>query len=153
MNGSKPATRAAAPARRGAAGFTLIELMVVVAVLAILAAIALPSYQDSVRKGRRGQAKADLAQVAQLAERYRTVNGTFTGFASPIEASPQTGDAYYDIEVDVEEDGTTFIATATPVAGSDQANDTCGALALNAAGTKWHEKGDDRCEFGTVGPP
>lgn len=153
MNRPMSPIRDASPAARGAAGFTLIELMVVVAVLAVLAAIALPSYQESVRKGRRGQAKADLAQVAQLAERYRTVQGTYQGFKSPIENSPQSGPAFYGIEVDIEEDGTAFVATATPAAGSAQENDACGALTLTSTGSKYHQKGDARCEFGTIGPP
>lgn len=42
--------------RRSSAGFTLIELMIVVAIVAILAAIALPAYQDYVVKSRVSEA-------------------------------------------------------------------------------------------------
>ena len=63
--------------RRAGAGFTLIELMIVVAVVAILAAIAVPSYQEQVRKSRRAQAKADIVEYVQMAERFFTVNNTF----------------------------------------------------------------------------
>lgn len=139
-----------------AAGFTLIELMVVVAVVAILAAIALPSYQDSVRKGRRGQAKADLVEVGQLAERYRTINSTYSGFALPagFDKSPRAGTAFYGIAVQVAADGRTYTATATPVAGSAQAADRCGALALLSTGARFHERGEPaECSFGTAGLP
>lgn len=139
--------------RHASSGFTLIELMVVVAIVAILVSIALPSYQDSVRKGRRGQAKADLVDVAQQAERYRTVNNSYTGFTLLSSNSPTTGTAAYGLALNVAEDGTTFTATATPVAGTAQAGDRCGVLTINQAGSKWHATGNDtECGFGSTGP-
>ena len=63
--------------RRHAAGFTLIELMIVVAVIAILGAIAYPSYQDYVRKGKRAEGRAALLRTAQLLERWYSDKSTY----------------------------------------------------------------------------
>jgi len=63
------------------AGFTLIELMVVVAIVGILAAVAYPSYIDSVRKGKRAEARAALMNLLQQQERYFTQNNTYETFA------------------------------------------------------------------------
>ncbi len=117
-----------------AAGFTLIELMIVVVVIAILGAIAYPSYQDHVRKGRRAQAKADLVEYAQLAERYHTANNSYLNFTVPSSTSPRDGNGVYTIGGAF--NANTFSITASPIVGTDQTKDTCGGLAIDQAGVK-----------------
>lgn len=64
---------------RRMAGFTLIEIMIVVVIIAVLAAVAYPSYNNHVTKTRRAAAAACLLENAQLMERFFTTNLTYTG--------------------------------------------------------------------------
>jgi prepilin-type N-terminal cleavage/methylation domain-containing protein len=56
--------------RRHAAGFTLIELMIVVVILGILAAIAVPALTKYVRRSKTSEARINLAKMFDGAASY-----------------------------------------------------------------------------------
>lgn len=60
------------------AGFSLIEVMIVMVIVAILAAVAVPSYQSQILRGKRSEAKAFLLDLASRQERFYTQYATYT---------------------------------------------------------------------------
>lgn len=56
--------------KAGQAGFTLIELMIVVVIVAVLAAVALPSYKQYSLGAKRAVGTAELLEVLSLQEQY-----------------------------------------------------------------------------------
>lgn len=132
-------------------GFTLIELMVVVLVIAVLAGLALSGYQKQVRKSRRAEAKQVLSDFSLREEKYRSNNTTYatcdTLLASTTCANYNaTALTYYSVAITFPSTGNcpvasgtgpakgnanSFILTATPKSGSDQAKDTaCSSIVL-----------------------
>jgi type IV pilus assembly protein PilE len=120
------------------AGFTLIELMVVILVLAILAGIAYASYENATIASRRKAAAVCLLEASQFLERYYTTNLTYVGAVIPALPCRAELAASYQIPAPTLA-ATTFTLSIAPVAGSRQAakdGAKCGTLGLNQAGTK-----------------
>lgn len=63
------------------AGFTLLELLVVLAIMLMLAAIVYPGYTSYVIKTRRVEAQAALLELMQKQERYFTQHNTYLPFS------------------------------------------------------------------------
>ncbi len=60
------------------AGYTILELLVVVAIIAIIAAVAIPSYDAYARKGRQEELKAKILDIAAAQERHFAARGRYT---------------------------------------------------------------------------
>ncbi len=59
------------------AGFTIVEMLIVVTILAMLAGILIPVLEDSASSSRDARRAADLKSVSSALEAYKRVNGSF----------------------------------------------------------------------------
>jgi type IV pilus assembly protein PilE len=130
------------------AGFTLVELMIVIVIATILITIAVPSYQNSIRHAHRTDARTALLDLAQREERYASTNSSYTTDPTKLGYSgtfPVTvGSNYYQLNVCVSDTlpctgtaatGSTFLLTATAI--NAQTKDTeCSNLYVDSRGTQ-----------------
>lgn len=59
------------------AGFTIVELLIVIVVIAILAAISIVAYSGIQQRGRDSQRKSDIATIVKSLEMYYIDNGKY----------------------------------------------------------------------------
>lgn len=139
--------RKSRPGAVAGAGFTLIELMIVIALIGVLATIAIPQFQEYQQKSRRSEATRTLMQIAALQEQYfldnRSYTDDFTDLNFPVAGTVTTESGYYAITIDVP-DPYSYTLTATPQ--GPQANDTqCATLTLDNQGARGHTGTADGC--------
>jgi type IV pilus assembly protein PilE len=140
------------------AGFTLIELMIVVAIIAILGGIAYPNYTQYVLRGKITEATSSLSDLRLRAEKYFADNrtyqvvpasGTVAGFNTTV-----TGARYFSYACTAAT-ATTFACTATGVGDLtgfaytiNQANtraSTISAAGWNSSTSCWVLKKGESC--------
>jgi type IV pilus assembly protein PilE len=125
--------------RQPAAGFTLIELMIIVTVISLLATIAYPSYTEFVSRVRRANARNALEQAAQFMHRFYVANdrydqdlsGKAVALPADLSKSPKDGPSEYSISFSGVVGRTTFVLQAVPTAP-----DRCGTFTVNQAGLR-----------------
>ena len=127
----------------GVAGFTLIELMIVIAIVGVLSAVAYPSYTESVKRSDRSAARAALLETQQFMERFYAANSRYSKpKVSPVTdditppvlptrlQSVPEGSPKYDLTVSAAAVNS-YSLTATP-----RGTDKCGNLTLTNTGVK-----------------
>lgn len=135
--------------RSRSAGFTMIELMIVVVIIGILAAMGYPSYRGYVVRTQRGVAKAAMVQVLDRQAQFFVDNKVFAtnltnlGFGTNPFAIDRKGkeiatsstDRIYNIQLSGAS-ATSFILQAVPQLKQATEDSACGTLSITNEGIR-----------------
>lgn len=116
------------------AGFTLIELIIVIAIVSILVTIAVPSYTEFVKQSRRDDGRHLLMLNAQRLQRCFTLEGVYNGSCITRTDSEEN---YYTLSASSQITAASFNLIVQPVAGSSQATDNdCATFRYDNTGSR-----------------
>ena len=122
------------------AGFSLVELLVVLVIMGVLSALALPGYSRYVQRGNRTEVMAALLEAQHFMERYYSANGQYLSPANAVPMLPQRlqriplqGTVRYQLSVR-ESTANSYLLQAVPE--GSMADDVCGSLTINQTGLR-----------------
>ncbi|ALX12848.1 pilus assembly protein PilE [Burkholderia cepacia JBK9] len=133
------------------AGFTLIELMIVLAIVAVLAGWGIPSYREHVVRVHRASAVSALYRAAQFLE---ALDGAPpSALPDALAQAPPDGRAVYRLTL-LRPDGgdapVSYELEASPLDTGPMHDDACGTFTLRSDGTKGNARRDGADESGAV---
>ena len=115
--------------RRSDAGYTLLELMIVVTIAAILATLAEPMWQESITRAREASLKQTLFNLRDVLDQYRADTGKYpqalaevvaAGYLRQVPSDPFTRSSTTWQEIPSESGGGIFdVHSGSPFVGSD----------------------------------
>ena len=122
------------------AGFSLVELLVVLVIMGVLSALALPGYSRYVQRGNRTEVMAALLEAQHFMERFYSANGQYLSPANAVPMLPQRlqripiqGTVRYQLSVR-EATVNSYLLQAVPE--GSMAGDVCGNLTINQTGLR-----------------
>lgn len=124
------------------AGFSLIEVIIVVAIIGILGGIVFQAYQKQVDESRRADAQTSLLDIAGRLERCYSELHSYedcgSGSSAVVTFPRDSDDGHYEISAEL--DRSTFTLTARPQElQATRDADNCSALTLTQTGRKGAE--------------
>jgi len=127
--------------RDNQAGFTLIEILIVIAIVAILTALVVPSYNSQTTKTRRTDAKIALTRAASELEKCYVLHNQYDH--NSCNSFPASGadmvlsdEGFYKI-VATSLAETAYTLTASATDGSPQAGDShCATFTIDSTGAR-----------------
>lgn len=140
------------------AGFTLVELMVVLLIISILAAIGYPSYGQYVVRSNRKAAASALYRLADLQEQFFLDNKSYAdslttlGYDDDVIGLDRDGqftgsdaeDVIYTLTI-TDPGATTYQLDAQPEGTQADRDSACGTLTLDVSGNRGATGGGDDC--------
>ena len=84
---------------RKQAGFTLIELMIVIAIIAIIAAIAIPNLLNAIDRGKQKRTMADIRSLGTAVETYSIDNNDYPVAATMAHQLASNRDPVFKLRV------------------------------------------------------
>jgi general secretion pathway protein G len=116
------------------AGFTLLEMMIVVVIMGILMSIALPIYNQSLLRSREAVLRQDLFTLRNLISQYtldkqkapQSLDDLVPAYIKVIPKDPMTGEANWEpaqedvlLSIDQQDPGITDVHSASSMTASD----------------------------------